>query len=169
MLKKVFAVSLLFVNLFTVSALANTMNNSQLVDETNYSEISDKEIPMTTNDNAPLIESKERKSVYGLPYSFSYDFDTSIESRYSFRGYTSVKITTNSDVYKGTSRYDRITVYLEEDTWYGAKAFKDSWNSIKGVDTCHFSGLDKDTKYQFRLRKATDGAWVRGEGVVEVW
>lgn len=160
MLKKIFAVSLLFVNLFTVSAFANTMNEPQFVDE---------EIPMTTNDDAPLIESKERKAVYGLPYSFSYDFDTSIESRYSFRGYTSIKITTNSDVYKGTSRYDRITVYLEEDTWYGAKAFKDSWNAIKGQDTCHFSGLDKDTKYQFRLRKATDGAWVRGEGVVEVW
>lgn len=160
MLKKIFAVSLLFVNLFNVSAFANTMNEPQFVDE---------EILMTTNDDAPLIESKERKAVYGLPYSFSYDFDTSIESRYSFRGYTSIKITTNSDVYKGTSRYDRITVYLEEDTWYGAKAFKDSWNAIKGQDTCHFSGLDKDTKYQFRLRKATDGAWVRGEGVVEVW
>ena len=169
MLKKIFAVSLLFVNLFTVSVFANTINEPGFVDEIDYIEISEKEIPMTTDDNAPLIESKERKSVYGLPYSFSYDFDTSIESRYSFRGYTSIKITTNSNVYKGISRYDRITVYLEEDTWYGSKAFKDSWNAIKGKDTCHFSGLDKDTKYQFRLLKATDGAWVRGEGVVEVW
>lgn len=169
MLKKIFSVSLLFVNLFTVSAFANTVNESNLANETNYINTFDNEIAITTNDNAPLIESKERKSVYGLPYSFSYDFNTSIESRYSFRGYTSIKITTIGSVYTGISRNDKITVYLEEDTWYGAKAFKDSWNSINGRDTCHFSGLDKDTKYQFRLAKTNDGSWVSGSGVVEIW
>lgn len=167
MLKRIFAVSLLFVNLFTVSAFADTFKE-QNITESLYIQESEAE-KFTTNNEAPLIDSKERKSVYGLPYSFTYDFNTSISSQYSFRGYTSIKITTNGKVYEGTSKQSYMMVYLVEDTWYGSKAFKDSWNNISGKDTCHFSGLDSDSKYYFRLQKATDGSCVKGEGVVEVW
>ena len=106
--------------------------------------------------------------MYGLPYTFSYEFNTRIESRYSFRCYTSIKINTSS-YYTGKPASNNFKVYLERETWYGTETYKESWNYNSGSDTCHFSGLDSDSKYFFVFTKVNDGAWVIGNGTVSVW
>ena len=120
-----------------------------------------------TSDNVanPTEDNNQKKAVTSLPYNFSFNFNTSIQSRYSFTNVSSLSITTNTTP-SGYPTSDRFNVNLCKETWWGDVGAGSTWNYNHGTDKCTFSGLSRSEKYFFYFSKANDGAWLKGTGVV---